>query len=380
MANSGISFEKMIAELLSTLGWETQFTSTSSDQGIDIICECREEILVVQCKDWSSRVGNAAVQEIYSGKGYKKAHLAVVIASNGYTKQAHDLATALGVMLLTPSELCTGCILDRTIEGKIHTERKKWIQNQREIEFKTRELINIWDLYETQKSDFSKQEANRGPYNLKIISAIILGIAIPLYIESIIAFIFALWCVYRIWVPFDKVKEPTLPPKERPQKYVCPTEPDWQMLLGIELKKEKKYDKAIHIFTKIIQLNPKCELAYDHRGDCWHKKSEYKKAVDDYSMACTLNSNNFSYYHNQAVGHHNMGDYNLAIKNYDKAISLNSQESLCYFSRGRVYEDKNDFKKALSDYESAVRLDPSCSEALDSIQRVQIALQKILKR
>lgn len=61
--------------------------------------------VVVQCKLYSQAVGNGAVQEALAGKAFAKAHIAAVVSNSVFTRKAHELATATGVMLLHHTEL-----------------------------------------------------------------------------------------------------------------------------------------------------------------------------------------------------------------------------------------------------------------------------------
>ncbi len=103
----GISFEHHCAEMLRNAGWEARVTQSSADQGIDIIANRGGMKGVFQCKRYNKPVGNAAVQEIISGKVFERASFAVVVSNNSYTQSARQLASAAGVHLLHFSELST---------------------------------------------------------------------------------------------------------------------------------------------------------------------------------------------------------------------------------------------------------------------------------
>ena len=60
---SPLAFEGYCADLLSNAGWNASITKGSGDQGIDIIAVKNGIKIVLQCKKYSSPVGNKAVQE-----------------------------------------------------------------------------------------------------------------------------------------------------------------------------------------------------------------------------------------------------------------------------------------------------------------------------
>jgi len=102
---SPIDYELYCSEILSNCGWDTKITKATGDQGVDVLAKREESILAVQCKLYSSPVGNKAVQEIYSGAEYVGADIAAVVSNAGYTKSAKELASSLGVKLLHHDEL-----------------------------------------------------------------------------------------------------------------------------------------------------------------------------------------------------------------------------------------------------------------------------------
>jgi restriction system protein len=102
---SPVEYETMCADILTANGWIARITNSSGDQGVDVFAEKDGCSVVIQCKKYSSPVGNKAVQEAHAGKGYMDASEAVVVTNSSYTASAKQLATSLGVLLLHHDEL-----------------------------------------------------------------------------------------------------------------------------------------------------------------------------------------------------------------------------------------------------------------------------------
>lgn len=100
-----IEFEHFCCKLLSNAGWDANTTLATGDQGIDIIAYRNGVKAVFQCKKYSQPVGNAAVQEIISGKLFEQADVAAVVTNTSYTTSAMQLANSLDVKLLHYTEL-----------------------------------------------------------------------------------------------------------------------------------------------------------------------------------------------------------------------------------------------------------------------------------
>lgn len=100
-------YEYFCADILQSRGFDARVTKASGDQGADVIIydEDNLPIIVIQCKMYSSPVGNKAVQEIYTAKQYYGANNAIVVTNNTFTKSAKQLAKSTKVDLLHHEDL-----------------------------------------------------------------------------------------------------------------------------------------------------------------------------------------------------------------------------------------------------------------------------------
>ena len=96
----GPMFEQWCADLLKKCGYENVSVSgKSGDQGVDIIAEKDDIRYAIQCKCYSSPLGNTPVQEVYAGKTKHNCFIAAVMTNNYFTRGAKDLAAATNVLL-----------------------------------------------------------------------------------------------------------------------------------------------------------------------------------------------------------------------------------------------------------------------------------------
>lgn len=107
-------FEDHCASVLRSLGWKASVTKRSGDQGIDVAAQKGKILVVLQCKLYSTAIGNAAVQEAIAGREFMKADFAAVVTNAGYTKSARQLAANTGVFLLHIDDIAT---LESKIKG-----------------------------------------------------------------------------------------------------------------------------------------------------------------------------------------------------------------------------------------------------------------------
>lgn len=89
---SGEEFERFVGKLYARLGYTVSLTASGADQGADLIL-CKEgRKTAVQAKRWSSSVGNAAVQEVISGKLYYGCSHGLIVTTSTFSKSAIALA------------------------------------------------------------------------------------------------------------------------------------------------------------------------------------------------------------------------------------------------------------------------------------------------
>ncbi len=96
----GHEFEHFCANLLKENDFENvEVTPGSGDQGVDIIAFKDGVKYGIQCKCYSSDIGNKAVQEAYSGARFYDCHVPVVLTNRYFTSSAKELAKKTGVLL-----------------------------------------------------------------------------------------------------------------------------------------------------------------------------------------------------------------------------------------------------------------------------------------
>ncbi len=97
---TGTEYEDWCAVYLKKLGFhKIRKTKTTGDQGIDLIAEKKGLTYGFQCKYYSSKIGNTAIQQAYAGMTYYGLNRAAVITNQTFTHSAYALAEETGVLL-----------------------------------------------------------------------------------------------------------------------------------------------------------------------------------------------------------------------------------------------------------------------------------------
>lgn len=103
---SGVDYEKKLQEeiLQKVPSASVSMTAATGDHGADLLVDLGDLRIAIQAKYYQSSVGNAAVQEAFSGMGFYGADIAMVVCNSSFTKHAHQLAEKLGVILATSDD------------------------------------------------------------------------------------------------------------------------------------------------------------------------------------------------------------------------------------------------------------------------------------
>ncbi|CAG9242129.1 restriction endonuclease [Paraburkholderia caribensis] len=104
-AMNGYDFEKFLAEIFQTAGYDVEGTKLSGDQGADLFVSRFGKKIVIQAKNYSGSVGNAAVQEAISAKSFYGCDEAMVVTNSYFTRSAIELASAAAVRLIGRRDL-----------------------------------------------------------------------------------------------------------------------------------------------------------------------------------------------------------------------------------------------------------------------------------
>lgn len=97
---TGVDYELFVTDILKGAGWSVVMTPASGDHGADIIANRDLVRVAIQCKLYSSPVGNGSVQEVYSAKDFYECDFGIVVSNADYTKAARKAATNLKVHLV----------------------------------------------------------------------------------------------------------------------------------------------------------------------------------------------------------------------------------------------------------------------------------------
>lgn len=96
---TGAEFEEFVGLLFKKMGYSSQVTKQSGDQGLDVIASKNGTKIGIQAKCYSNTVGNSSVQEAVAGKSFYNCDKVIVVTNNYFTPAAEELAQSNNVVL-----------------------------------------------------------------------------------------------------------------------------------------------------------------------------------------------------------------------------------------------------------------------------------------
>ncbi|HBB34236.1 MAG TPA: serine/threonine protein kinase [Cyanobacteria bacterium UBA8803] len=121
--------------------------------------------------------------------------------------------------------------------------------------------------------------------------------------------------------------------------------------------------QAIERYTKVLELQPNNDSAYDQRGRIYSRLGESQKALADFSKAIQLNPRKERAYYQRGNIRWQLGDRQGAKDDYTQALQIDPTLTAAYVNRGSVLADLGDEKAAVKDYTQAIELEPNLAAA-----------------
>lgn len=118
---SGTEFEERLVILFRNLGYKVTHVGHTSDAGVDLIIELNGRKTAVQAKRYESNVGEAAVQQVHTGRDYYRCEDALIVTNSNFTPMAWRVARATNVKLWNRNYLIKILLTEKEKIGKTTT-------------------------------------------------------------------------------------------------------------------------------------------------------------------------------------------------------------------------------------------------------------------
>ncbi len=126
-----------------------------------------------------------------------------------------------------------------------------------------------------------------------------------------------------------------------------------------KLYDEKKYQRAISLYTDALIKEPVNPKIYESRGMAYTFNGDYREANNDFSKAIDLDKNSCDAYSGRAIILAKLGFFSYALHEINRALIISPTKAHLYLNRSTIYNSLNDDKNALADVNKTINLDKS---------------------
>jgi len=144
--------------------------------------------------------------------------------------------------------------------------------------------------------------------------------------------------------------------------------------------KNLDYQSAIDDYDKALEINPRFENAFFHRGCLKEKLENYQSAINDYNKALEINPKSGNAFCHRGWCKCYLSDFDGAIIDFTKAIEnpkdeYRAKNQFIYVDRAEAKFRLEDYQGAIDDYDKAIEMEPEFADALNSRGRAKFILK-----
>ncbi len=162
-----------------------------------------------------------------------------------------------------------------------------------------------------------------------------------------------------------------VPPKPAPG-------PEELIVKASFLTKTGKFDDAIKLYRKVLQMRPQFVNARLGLGYTFIQMGDFDTAIKEYTDILNTNPNNADAYLNLGVAFYGNQQIDQAISSFEKAIAnRNGKYPIAHFNLAMAESHQSNYEKAIANYQQAIEQDKTLSEAYNNLGLVYEALGDI---
>jgi Flp pilus assembly protein TadD len=134
--------------------------------------------------------------------------------------------------------------------------------------------------------------------------------------------------------------------------------------LGNALKQQGKLDKAMHHYSKALEINPNYAEAHNNLGHTLARQKDYKDAIYHYNEALRIKPTYTEAHNNLGTVLAYQGNFKDAVYHFNKALGSNPDYEGAYYNLGKIFSNHGKIEKAILFYRKALDLNPKMIQAL----------------
>ncbi len=144
---------------------------------------------------------------------------------------------------------------------------------------------------------------------------------------------------------------------------------DSWLMRGLALEQAKRYNEALAVYDRQIQLQPNHPEAWTRRASTLFHLGSHDEAINAYVRAIQINPHNAELWYRLGGVAARLKRYQQAVACFNKATRLQPERADFWYWQGRASQEMGDYEHAIAAYNEALALKPDYGEALSERDR-----------
>jgi len=149
--------------------------------------------------------------------------------------------------------------------------------------------------------------------------------------------------------------------------------------LALQNYKNNNLVKAISLYEKVLDINPKNVDAQYSIGNIFYKLGQYQKALNSYKKVVQIDTRHAKSHYNTGVILHELGQYQKALNSYKKVVQIDPRHVRAQNNLGIVFDELLETEKAINCYKKAIKLNPNYIDPYWNLHSLAPNIEEALK-
>lgn len=147
--------------------------------------------------------------------------------------------------------------------------------------------------------------------------------------------------------------------------------------LGHALLSEKRYEEAVKIFKRAVEVNPNYSKAQNNLGNALSELKRYDQAIAHYQLAIKIEPEYAEAFNNLANALRSSGQIKESVEYYSEAIRIDSEYDEAYFNLGITLSQLGELDNAIIQYQKALEINSRFTRAHNNLASLLAQQKKV---
>lgn len=134
---------------------------------------------------------------------------------------------------------------------------------------------------------------------------------------------------------------------------------------------EKEYRKTLIVLQEVVKYDSGSPVIQEYLGRVYFRLDDYTKAIEHMELAAQNDPQDEILFQNLGVAYFKAGKFEKARYAFLDASHINGIKSEIFYLLGRTDMELKNTKAAVQDFKKALHLDPSHSQAMEFLEKIQ---------